>query len=103
MPHYSASALFPAASAALLDGLREATGLVIDAPGLRAEAMQHAQRLDAMIASNDEHAQMIVQLEELYDSADDSVEVVGGGGPSLEMLSGDELAAELEQFLRDQD
>jgi len=103
VPHYSASGLFPAASAALLDGLREATGLVIDAPGLRADAMEHAQRLDAMIASNDEHSRMIGQLEELYDSTDDSVEVIGGGGPSLEMLSGDELAAELEQFLRDQD
>jgi hypothetical protein len=93
VPHYSASGVFPAASAALLDGLREATGLVIDAPGLRSDAMEHAQRLDGMIG----------QLEELYDSTDDSVEVIGGGGPSLEMLTGDELAAELEQFLRDQD
>ena len=65
--------------------------------------MEHAKRLDAMIASNEEHSRMIGQLEELYDSTDDSVEVIGGGGPSLEMLTGDQIAAELEQFLRDQD
>ncbi|HUF98080.1 MAG TPA: PAC2 family protein [Ilumatobacter sp.] len=103
VPHYSASGSFPPASTALLDGLREATGLVIDAPGLRSFAIEHSQRLDEMIAGNEDHTRMIGQLEELYDSTDDSVEVIGGGGPSLEMLSGDELAAELEQFLRDQD
>ena len=45
---------------------------------------------------------MIEQLEQIYDASDDSVDVIDGG-PSLEMRSGDELAEELEQFLRDQD
>lgn len=93
---------YPAASAALLDGLREATGVVIDAAGLRSEVVTQGRRLDALVAGNDEHARMIGQLEQLYDAGDDA-HGAGTGGPSIELLSGDELAAELEQFLRDQD
>jgi hypothetical protein len=46
--------------------------------------------------------EMLTRLEELYDSADDP-SAQNAGGPVLELRSGDELAAELEQFLRDQD
>ncbi len=102
VPHYIASMSYPAASVALLDGLREATGIVIDAASLRSEVLIQGRRLDAMIAGNAEHATMIEQLEQIYDAGDDDTEVVRGG-PSLEMLSGDELAAEVEEFLRDQD
>lgn len=101
VPHYIASLSYPAASVALLDGLREATGLVIDAPDLRAEVHRLVARLDEMIADNEEHLAMIGQLEALYDASADGVDVPTAG-PSLELKSGDELAAELEQFLRDQ-
>lgn len=102
VPHYIASMTYPAASVALLDGLKEATDLVIDASSLRHEVMIQGRRLDAMVAGNDEHTKMISQLEELYDASDDEV-AIDGGGPTLEMLSADELAAEVEEFLRDQD
>ncbi len=102
VPHYIASMSYPAASVALLDGLREATGLVIDGASLRSEVLIQGRRLDAMVSANDEHAKMIEQLEQIYDASDDTVEVIDGG-PSLEMRSGDELAEELQQFLRDQD
>lgn len=100
VPHYIATMSYPAASAALLEGLAEATGIEIDATTLDDEAIVQRQRLDSMVAGNDEHAAMITQIEELYDST------LGGpesdGGPSLEMLSGDELAAEVERYLREQ-
>ena len=102
VPHYISAMPYPAASVALLDGLREATGVVIDAASLRTEVQVQGRRLDGMISGNDEHAKMIEQLEQIYDASDDSVEVIEGG-PSLEMRSGDELAEELEQYLRDQD
>lgn len=102
VPHYVTSLPYPAASLALLEGLREATGVVVDAAELRADAITHGQRIDALIAGNDEHAHMVDQLERIYDSTDDSVPV-DGAGPSLEMRSGDEIAEELEAFLRDQD
>jgi hypothetical protein len=102
VPHYISAMSYPAASVALLDGLREATGLVIDGATLRNEVVIQRRRLDGMVGNNDEHATMIRQLEQIYDASDDTV---GGfaGGPTLEMRSGDELAEELEQFLRDQD
>ena len=102
VPHYVAAMSYPAASVALLDGLREATGLVIDATELRNEVMIQRRRLDDLVAGNEEHALMIHQLEQIYDASDDESPVTGVG-PSLEMASGDELAAELEAFLRDQD
>lgn len=102
VPHYVSTMSYPAASVALLEGLREATGVVIDAAELRGEVITHGRRLDSLVAGNDEHAKMIEQLEQLYDSSDDSVSVENGG-PLLEMRSGDELAAELEEYLRDQD
>ena len=102
VPHYIATAEYPAASAALLDGLREATGLVIDAVDLRADVVRQGRRLDRLVAGNDDHAKMLEQLEQLYDAGDD-VHGTGVAGPSLELLSGDELAAEVEEFLRDQD
>jgi hypothetical protein len=101
VPHYIASMTYPAASVALLDGLREATDLVIDAATLRSDVMIQGRRLDSLVAANDEHQAMIQQLEELYDS---SAQLMPGmQGPSLEMASGDELAAEVEEFLRRQD
>lgn len=102
VPHYLASTSYPAASAALLDGLREATGVVIDAAELRSEVVAHRHRLDDLVAGNAEHAKMLHQLEQLYDAGDD-VHGAAPGGPSIQLLSGDELAAELEEFLRDQE
>lgn len=102
VPHYIAAMSYPAASVALLDGLREATGVVIDGASLRSEVLIQGRRLDSMVAGNDEHAAMIEQLEEIYDASDDAIDVADGGLP-LEMRSGEELAAEFQQFLRDQD
>ncbi|MEQ8439585.1 MAG: hypothetical protein RIB65_18990 [Ilumatobacter fluminis] len=45
---------------------------------------------------------MLHQLEQLYDAGDDVADI-DVGGPSLEYRSGDELAEEVEKFLRDQD
>ena len=102
VPHYTAAMSYPAASVALLDGLREATEIVIDGATLRSEVQIQGRRLDGMISGNDEHATMIEQLEQIYDASDDAVDV--DVDPSaLEMRSGDELAEELERFLRDQD
>mgnify|MGYP001465279218 CR=1 FL=1 len=101
VPHYIASMAYPAASVALLDGLREATGLVIEAVELRAEVHRLVARLNSMIAGNEEHVAMIQQLEQVYDATADAVDV-SAPRPTLPFTSGDELAAELEQFLREQ-
>lgn len=103
VPHYIASMSYPAASVALLDALRDAVGVEVTAPDLRSEVLIQRQRIDALVAGNEEHAQMIAQLEQLYDAAEHAHDPSGHSPAPLEMLSGDELAAELEQYLRDQD
>jgi hypothetical protein len=104
VPHYIASMAYPAASVALLDGLREATGLVVDAAGLRGEVLIQRRRLDALVANNDEHRSMVEQLEQIYDAGADEVSAsADSSGPSLEIRSADELAAEVEEYLRGQD
>jgi hypothetical protein len=58
------------------------------------------QRIDSLIAENDDHVRMVQQLETTVDAEQTTKETGLAAGP---LPSGDELAAELEQFLRDQD
>jgi PAC2 family len=102
VPHYITTAAYPAASVALIDALRDAADVVIDGTDVRQESVALRQRLDQLVAGNEDHQRMVTQLEQLYDAADDDASTTGLGS-TLEMRSGDELAAELEQFLRDQD
>jgi hypothetical protein len=99
VPHYVSAMSYPAATLALLNGLHDVAGLVVDAAAIRQETIIQRQRLDQLVASNDEHRAMVSQLEELYDQAQQQTDLLGTGG----IPTGDELAAEFEQFLRDQD
>jgi proteasome assembly chaperone (PAC2) family protein len=110
VPHYVAATPYPAASVALLDALREHTDVVVDGSDLRKAAVAESERLEQLVAANEDHRRMLQQLEQLHDASPESWEgdlrgsVPGGGavGPGLEMRSGEEIAAELERFLRDQ-
>ena len=83
--------------------LREISGVDIGADQLRREAVLQRGRLDALVAGNDEHQAMLEQLERAYDEALAAEGQTGLGAVDAENLpSGDELAAELERFLRDQ-
>ena len=105
VPHYVASMSYPAASVALLEGLTLATGITIDGAELRREAVLQRERLDQLVEGNDEHRAMVAQFERMYDAAEQEAERSAGAdqsGGGLELRSGDELAAEVERFLRDQ-
>jgi predicted ATP-grasp superfamily ATP-dependent carboligase len=93
VPHYTAAMPYPAASAALLDKLAEMGGFTIDSGALHAAAEQTFTQIEQLIANSEEHQAMVRQLERQLDQAPAS----GGLGP---IPSGDELAAELERFLR---
>jgi predicted ATP-grasp superfamily ATP-dependent carboligase len=100
VPHYVVAMPYPAASVALLDGLTEVTGIEVAATDLRSAVAPQRERIDASIDGNSEHQGMLRQLEELYDA---SIDGEVADGPSIEMRSGDELADEIQAFLRDQD
>ena len=99
VPHYVAAMPYPAASVALLDGLAAVAGLRVDSPALRQEMDNTRQRIDSLISENDEHGRMVRQLE----AAAETEDAAGTGLSAGPLPSGDELAAELERYLRDQD
>ncbi|MEO6122800.1 MAG: PAC2 family protein [Ilumatobacteraceae bacterium] len=109
VPHYVASMAYPAATVALLGGLADFGEVLIDGSAARQETIIQRERLDELVAGNEEHQAMVLQLESLYDAISRSVSD-GDGDPSpsgsplsaSEIPTADELGAEFEQFLRDQ-
>ena len=65
VPHYVSTMPYPAAAVALLDGLREAVDVVVDGTGIRQQTVKQRQRIDDLIAGNDEHRSMLEQLERI--------------------------------------
>lgn len=100
VPHYVAAMSYPAASVALLDALQLVTGIRIPARELRREMVLQRERLDQLVEGNDEHGEMVARLEQLYDGGDD--EGRPDGDAELQLRTGDELAAEVERYLREQ-
>jgi hypothetical protein len=97
VPHYLGTMTYPAATAALLEGLTIVTGISVDTDAVRAEANQQRQRVDQLVAGNEDHQSMVRQLEAMYDASQPAASIGGMGQP---IPSGDELAAEIERFLR---
>ncbi len=95
VPHYVSAMPYPAASAALIDGLADVAGLQLDSQDLRASAERSRVKIDELIANSDEHRQLVAQLEAQMDAEEPASASLSGPLPS-----GDELAAELERFLR---
>jgi proteasome assembly chaperone (PAC2) family protein len=94
VPHYVAAMPYPAASLALLQGANRVAGLDLPIADLLEQADASRSRIDELIAQNPEHSAMLRQLEAQADHQSTSNE--------LSATSGDELAAELERFLREQ-
>ena len=103
VPHYivPTGMAYPAASVVLIEALARVGNLSLplgDLPG-RADATR--ARLDELIANNPEHQAMLRQLEASHEEA-----MGDQPGPqplqAADLPTGDELAAELERFLRDQ-
>ena len=101
VPHYAAAMTYPGAAVALVDTLNSLvrTGFIAD--GLRTETNEHRVRLDQLVAQSQEHLSMLSQLEVAYDAA--LAEQRPLTAPGTPLPSGDELAAELEKYLRDQE
>lgn len=99
VPHYTAAMAYPAASAALVDGLCLLAGLDIDSSPLHASARATRERVDQLIAQSEEHTAMVRQLELQVDSNEGPPSDVAALDAS-EVPSGDEIAAELEKYLR---
>ena len=94
VPHYLSTGPYPPATVALLEGLREISGIWNRDFKLDQNALNTRSRPDQLIGNNEEHLTMIEKLEIAYDELND---------PGSSLPSGDDLAEELQNFLRSQD
>ena len=93
VPHYVANLPYPGATLSLLRQIAALTGIAVDLGALQKATTDTATRLDSLIAGNPEHVAMVAQLEAAYDE----------DRPSFPLPTGDELAADFQRFLRDQE
>jgi proteasome assembly chaperone (PAC2) family protein len=93
VPHYVAQGASPPAIRALLARLRELGGLSLDLTVLDDQADTYAKRVEEGIAERPDVAEAVAAIE----SSADTTDALPGDLPS-----GDELASEIEKFLRGQ-
>jgi proteasome assembly chaperone (PAC2) family protein len=88
VPHYVAATPSPPAIRAMLERLRDVTGLTVDLHALDEQSDEYLERVEEGLSERPDVADMVRQLE--AQSEPD------------EVVSGEELAREIERFLRDE-
>ncbi len=103
VPHYLAQATYPAASMTLLEHLEKLTGLHLPVEGLREAADANRTEIDEQIAASPENTAVVAALEQQFDNFQAAREDNGLLGEAGQVPSAEELGAEFERFLADQD
>jgi proteasome assembly chaperone (PAC2) family protein len=93
VPHYVATPPNPLATRALLDRLGGLLGTPFVLDDLDALASKWRERVDEIVASDDDIRTYVTQLEERFDE---------NAAAEAELPSGETLAAEFQRYLRDQ-
>jgi predicted ATP-grasp superfamily ATP-dependent carboligase len=93
VPHYVSLTPSPRAAKALVDRLSELLGADVDTSELDEAADAYAQQVSEAVASDEETAAYVQELERRVDEL----------AEERDLPSGDALAAELTRFLREQD
>ena len=99
VPHYVASSEYPDAAAVLLEHLSGISGVPIDVDGLRVRAVHTRGEIDTEVSKSPEVAAVVQALEEQYDSLAETA----ASDLRNDLPDGDELGAELERFLAEND
>ncbi len=99
VPHYASGMPYPAAALSLVETLNDLGDLAFATGSLSEESATTRARLDQLVADSAEHVALLHQLEEQIDQRT----APDGDGSEVDLPSGDELAGEIERFLRGQD
>jgi hypothetical protein len=104
VPHYAANFPYPGATVSLLAALADVADLSVDLTKAAREADAHRGKLDELVQGSEEHQAMLRQMEQAYDVEAAAGAMPPGVGPlpAGPLPTGDEIAAELERYLRDQ-
>jgi len=103
VPHYLARAQYPPAAVFALRHVERATGLDLGSDLLRQEASELTAGVEAEAANTPEIADMVGKLEEQYDLFVQRSAVPGLLDEEGMIPSADDIAAQFEQYLREQD
>jgi predicted ATP-grasp superfamily ATP-dependent carboligase len=101
VPHYLAQAAYPAAAVTLLESVQRATGLVLPGDTLREAARRTDLEISRQVEGSAEVSEVVQALEEQYDAFAAGRENLLGG-ESEPMPTAEELGAEFERFLAEQ-
>jgi hypothetical protein len=96
VPHYIASPPNPPASAAILDRFGRLTGIALDLSRVRETVARWRAQVDEVAADDDDIRSYVERLETRYDEEHEDETADWGE----ELPTGDEIADELEQYLR---
>ncbi|MCJ7671163.1 MAG: PAC2 family protein [Acidimicrobiia bacterium] len=97
VPHYLAAPPNPPATLALLDRLGALCGLTLDLAFLERTVAAWREKVDEVAAADDDVRGYVATLETRFDEDDDADTSWG-----VSLPTGDELASEVERFLREQ-
>jgi hypothetical protein len=102
VPHYLVQFEFPRAAATLLAAVSNATGLVFDLGQLEPAVTRADAEVTSQLEGNEEFAGVVAALEQQYDQMAAMTEGAAAGLSDMadeRMLTGEEIAAQVEQFL----
>ncbi len=95
VPHYASGMPYPEAAATLLDELARLSGVQLDTEELHQAGRKARDQIQELIAASEEHSAMVRQLEAQHDA-----ELGMSATEFTRLPTGDEIAAELEKYLR---
>jgi predicted ATP-grasp superfamily ATP-dependent carboligase len=105
VPHYLGQFEYPAAAITTLESLAQVSGLSISVDDLRAPASRAEGEIAQQLQNSEEFVTIVRALEQQYDqlaALRGSAPAAGAGSdltPGGDVPSGDEIAAQVEQFL----
>jgi proteasome assembly chaperone (PAC2) family protein len=103
VPHYLAQTDYPAAAEVLLAEVAKTGGLQIPLQALDAAGAEILQKINEQVEGSTEVAQVVTALERQYDAFAAAQENRSLLAHDEDLPSGEELGAEFERFLRQQD
>ncbi|MFI0448694.1 proteasome assembly chaperone family protein [Actinomadura sp. 6N118] len=103
VPHYLAQSAYPAAAVAALEAVVNATGLVLPADALREAAAKTDAEIAEQVTGNEEVEKVVKALEQQYDAFAGAAERENLLAEDQNMPTAEELGAQFERFLAEQD
>ncbi|GAA2730577.1 proteasome assembly chaperone family protein [Actinocorallia aurantiaca] len=103
VPHYLAQSSYPTAAVTALETLINATGLAIPGDALREAAAETDKEIAAQVDGSDEVQKVVRALEQQYDAFTGAADRESLLAEDTPMPTAEELAAQFEQFLAEQD